>query len=174
MPGIEPRAPYIQNMRKHTTCLYCLSYSHSHDGVYNMDKPQACETCRPIQPRRLRRRLTRFIGRTGRVDGDDGGETSTAPRPENTTQAPPGPGNMSLGARPKQRAAAAASPTAVRQSGRSSADQSPARSWRAQRSDRNTTSPARSWGGRVDKKGGSPPPHDRLKTLTGLTRTHFL
>ena len=111
------------------------------------------------------------MNKTGRNAGDDGGEASTAPRPENNIQAPPGPDNRSLGARPRQRNAAAVSHTAVRGSDHSSAERSPARSWRApgsnrdtaRRSDRRSPSPARSWGGRVDEEGGPPPPFDRYE-----------
>ena len=163
----------ISALDPHTICLYCLGHSHAYDGAFHIDEPGACEACRQLEPRRLRRRLNRFNNRTGRNDGDGGGEPFTSPRPEDDTQAPPGPDYRSLGARPRRHNAAAVSPTAARGSDHSEAEHSPARSWRAPRSNRNTArrsnryspSPDRTWGDRVDEEGGPPPQYDRFEDV---------
>ena len=121
-----------------------------------MSSPQACAACHQMQPKQLRRRLARFIDMTGRNEGGDGGGPSTAPGPENASQAPIQYDYIPLESWPTQRAATAALPASDRQSGRTNAVQSPAHSCRTQQSGRHSASPARSWD-RLGEEGISPP-----------------
>ena len=140
----------------HATCLPCLGFSHAYDGVYAMNRPQACRACHQMQPKQLRRRLAYFTDMADRDEGGNGGEPSTAPGPENASQAPIQRDYRLLDTWPTERATTTALPASDRQTGRRNMPQSPARSCESQQPGRHDASPDRPWD-RPGEEAFSPP-----------------